>query len=54
MLAGHDRQRPIPASEVIYERAGSTDKTLGFMEGAGHNFTPAYEAESYPGSSAIR
>lgn len=37
------------ASEVIYERAGSTDKTLGFMEGAGHNFTPAYEAESYPG-----
>ena len=37
------------ASEVIYERAGSTDKTLGFMEGAGPNFTPAYEAESYPG-----
>lgn len=37
------------ASEVIYERAGSTDKTLGFMEGAGHNFTPAYEAEVYPG-----
>ncbi|MCC2876890.1 alpha/beta hydrolase [Lachnoclostridium pacaense] len=37
------------ASEVIYERAGSTDKTLGFVEGAGHNFTPAYEAETYPG-----
>lgn len=37
------------ASEVIYERAGSADKTLGFMEGAGHNFTPAYEAEEYPG-----
>lgn len=37
------------ASEIIYERTASTDKTIGFVEGAGHNFTPAYEAESYSG-----
>lgn len=38
------------ASEQIYERAGEAkDKTLVFVEGAGHNFTPAQEAEKYPG-----
>lgn len=37
------------AAEQIYERAGEADdKTLVFVEGAGHNFTPASEAEKYP------
>ncbi|MDO4284392.1 MAG: alpha/beta hydrolase [Eubacteriales bacterium] len=38
------------AAEHIYRHAGRTsDKTLAFVEGAGHNFTPATEAERYPG-----
>lgn len=39
------------AAEQIYKRAvKSTDKTMAFVEGAGHNFTPATDAESYPGA----
>lgn len=38
------------AAEQIYERAvEAKDKTLVFVEGAGHNFTPAEEAEKCPG-----
>ncbi len=38
------------AAEQIYERAvAAGDKTLVFVEGAGHNFTPEGEAEKYPG-----
>lgn len=36
------------AAEVIYENAKSQDKTMAFVEGASHNFTPQEDAESYP------
>lgn len=38
------------AAEHIYHHADkAADKTLTFVEGAGHNFTTAPEAEEYPG-----
>ena len=38
------------AAEHIYRHADKAkDKTLTFVEGAGHNFTTAPEAEEYPG-----
>ena len=37
------------AAEVIYNNSASTDKTIAFVEGATHNFTPNTEAETYPG-----
>jgi hypothetical protein len=37
------------ASETIYENAASDDKTLVFMEGASHMFTPAVKCERFPG-----
>jgi pimeloyl-ACP methyl ester carboxylesterase len=37
------------ASETIYENAGSKDKTLVFVEGASHLFTPAVQCERFPG-----
>jgi hypothetical protein len=37
------------ASESIYENAGSKDKTLVFVEGASHLFTPAVQCERFPG-----
>lgn len=35
------------AAEEIYNHSASTDKTIAFVEGAGHNFTPEREAEKY-------
>lgn len=35
------------AAEEIYNHNASTDKTIAFVEGAGHNFTPEREAEKY-------
>jgi len=35
------------AAEIIYDNAKSTDKTLAFVEGAGHNFEP----ETAPGEA---
>lgn len=38
------------AAEQIYERAAAAkDKTIAFVKGAGHNFTPETNAEKYPG-----
>lgn len=37
------------ASEVIYDNAASEDKTITFMEGATHNFSPEHEVEKFPG-----
>jgi hypothetical protein len=37
------------ASETIYEDAGSKDKTLVFVEGAGHLFTTATQCERSQG-----
>jgi len=37
------------ASETIYDHSGSGDKTIAFVEGATHKFTPAVQCESYPG-----
>lgn len=37
------------AAEEIYNNAGSRDKEIAFVEGAGHNFTPEISCESYPG-----
>lgn len=35
------------AAEEIYNHSASADKTIAFVEGAGHNFTPEREAEKY-------
>ena len=35
------------AAEEIYNHCVSSDKTIAFVEGAGHNFTPEREAEKY-------
>ena len=37
------------ASETIYEHAAAEDKTIAFVEGATHKFTPAVYLEEYPG-----
>jgi hypothetical protein len=37
------------ASETIYENASSRDKTMVFVEGAGHLFTSTIHCEKYPG-----
>lgn len=37
------------AAEVVYEKSGSVDKTLAFVEGASHNFTVEPSVEEYPG-----
>jgi hypothetical protein len=37
------------AAETIYERSPSRDKTIAFVEGAGHNFTPCTKCEKSPG-----
>lgn len=36
-------------AETIYNRIGSEDKTMAFVEGAGHNALPNTDAESFPG-----
>lgn len=37
------------ASETIYNMAASEDKTIAFVEGATHKFTPAKHLEKFPG-----
>ena len=37
------------ASETIYDRAASKDKTIAFIEGATHKFTPARHLEKHEG-----
>jgi hypothetical protein len=37
------------ASETIFENAASEDKTIAFVEGAGHMFTTASHCERFPG-----
>lgn len=37
------------ASEEIFQNAASTDKSIAFVEGAGHNFTPVRDAEEFDG-----
>ena len=36
-------------SELTYERSGSADKTVAFVEGASHNFTTCERCEKAPG-----
>lgn len=36
------------ASEVIYENAASSDKTIAFVEGGTHMLSTAHDAEEYP------
>ena len=35
------------AAEEIYNHSAASDKTIAFVEGAGHNFTPDRDAEKY-------
>ena len=35
------------AAEEIYNHSAASDKTIAFVEGAGHNFTPDKDAEKY-------
>lgn len=37
------------AAEQIYKNAASNDKTIAFVRGASHNFTPQEDAEKTPG-----
>lgn len=37
------------ASETIYDMAASKDKTIAFVEGATHKFTPAHHLEKFQG-----
>lgn len=37
------------ASETIYNMTASQDKTIAFVEGATHRFTPAKHLEKMPG-----
>lgn len=37
------------AAEEIYRNAASQDKSIAFVEGAGHNFDPERECEKWPG-----
>ena len=37
------------ASEEIYEHAAAEDRTIAFVEGATHKFTPARHMEKQPG-----
>lgn len=37
------------AAEVIYKNAASTNRTIAFVEGAGHNFNAEEECERFPG-----
>ena len=39
------------AAEEIYHHSSSTDKTIAFVEGASHNFTPDKDAEKYNNTS---
>ena len=41
------------ASETIYDMAASKDKTIAFVEGATHKFTPAHHLENSQGSLGI-
>lgn len=45
MTAGYE----FLAAEVIYENSASRDKSLAFVEGATHIFTPGKDCEQYPG-----
>ncbi len=45
MTAGYE----FLASEVIYDNAASEDKSIAFVEGATHNFTPEHTVEKFPG-----
>ena len=37
------------AAETICDMAASADKTIAFVEGASHKFTPAHACEAFPG-----
>lgn len=37
------------AAEAIFLNAACTDKTIAFVEGAGHNFAPEHRCEAWPG-----
>lgn len=45
-MTGHYWMVP---SEIFYQRAGSQDKQLVFVEGATHNITPCRACEQFPG-----
>jgi len=49
---GHDGHWEYLAAETIYEHAGSSDKTLAFVEGATHMFTTCKQCEKSPGQFA--
>lgn len=42
------------AAEEIYKRAASRDKTIAFVEGASHNFTPQEDAKGYPFGDTVK
>ncbi|RSX53155.1 hypothetical protein D2E25_1128 [Bifidobacterium goeldii] len=49
LIMGNTGSYEFMAAEQIYANIASTDKTLTFVEGASHNFTPETSAEEYPG-----
>lgn len=49
LIMGNTGSYEFLAAEQIYDAIASKDKTMAFVEGAGHNFTPETNAEKYPG-----
>lgn len=49
LLMGMTGSYEFLAAEQIYENLKSTCKTMAFVEGASHNFTPQEDAEGVPG-----
>lgn len=48
LVMGNTGSYEFLAAEQIYNRLASADKSMAFVEGASHNFTPQEDAESYP------
>ena len=42
------------AAEEIYKQAPGKDKTIAFVEGASHNFTPQEDAKGYPFGDTVK
>ena len=49
LIMGNTGSYEFLAAEQLYDNIASEDKTIAFVEGAGHNFMPETAVEEYPG-----
>ncbi len=49
LVMGNTGSYEFLAAEQVYDGLGSESKTIAFVEGASHNFTPQMDAETHPG-----